>query len=207
MEPWEVMICESQERMVAVVAPADARRRGGAVRPLGAASRGDRRGHGHGVAARVLGGRGRGRDSGAAAHRRVPALPRRAGPRVRSPAHSASSPRPRTRARWSSCSARANIRSRALDLPAATTISSARGPCAGRGSTRRCCGCVRAIAGSPSRSTDRGGWRGSTRGPGGALAVLEAARNVACAGGEPLGLTDCLNFGNPEKARDRLGAV
>jgi phosphoribosylformylglycinamidine synthase II len=33
----------------------------------------------------------------------------------------------------------------------------------------------------------------------GALAVLGAARNVACAGGEPLGLTDCLNFGNPEK--------
>ncbi len=33
----------------------------------------------------------------------------------------------------------------------------------------------------------------------GAHAVLEAARNVACAGGEPLGLTDCLNFGNPEK--------
>ena len=29
--------------------------------------------------------------------------------------------------------------------------------------------------------------------------MLEAARNVACAGGEPLGLTDCLNFGNPEK--------
>ncbi len=33
----------------------------------------------------------------------------------------------------------------------------------------------------------------------GALAVLDAARNVACAGGEPLALTDCLNFGNPEK--------
>jgi phosphoribosylformylglycinamidine synthase II len=33
----------------------------------------------------------------------------------------------------------------------------------------------------------------------GANAVLEAARNVACAGGEPLALTDCLNFGNPEK--------
>ncbi|HVV58936.1 MAG TPA: phosphoribosylformylglycinamidine synthase subunit PurL [Gaiellaceae bacterium] len=30
-------------------------------------------------------------------------------------------------------------------------------------------------------------------------AVLEAALNVACAGGEPIGLTDCLNFGNPEK--------
>ena len=29
---------------------------------------------------------------------------------------------------------------------------------------------------------------------------IEAARNVACVGGEPIGLTDCLNFGNPEKA-------
>ncbi len=34
---------------------------------------------------------------------------------------------------------------------------------------------------------------------GGALAVLEAGRNVACVGGEPIGFTDCLNFGNPEK--------
>jgi phosphoribosylformylglycinamidine synthase II len=35
---------------------------------------------------------------------------------------------------------------------------------------------------------------------GGALAVLESARNVACAGGSPLAITNCLNFGNPEKA-------
>jgi len=34
---------------------------------------------------------------------------------------------------------------------------------------------------------------------GGAIAVAEAARNVACAGAEPLAVTDCLNFGNPEK--------
>jgi phosphoribosylformylglycinamidine synthase II len=34
---------------------------------------------------------------------------------------------------------------------------------------------------------------------GGAQAVLEAARNVACSGGEPLAITNCLNFGNPEK--------
>jgi phosphoribosylformylglycinamidine synthase len=33
----------------------------------------------------------------------------------------------------------------------------------------------------------------------GVQATLGAARNVACAGGEPIGLTDCLNFGNPEK--------
>jgi phosphoribosylformylglycinamidine synthase len=31
------------------------------------------------------------------------------------------------------------------------------------------------------------------------LAVAEAARNVACCGGEPIGATNCLNFGNPER--------
>ena len=31
------------------------------------------------------------------------------------------------------------------------------------------------------------------------LALAEVTRNVSCVGGEPLGLTDCLNFGNPEK--------
>jgi phosphoribosylformylglycinamidine synthase len=30
-------------------------------------------------------------------------------------------------------------------------------------------------------------------------AVLECARNLACVGAEPLGLTNCLNFANPEK--------
>jgi phosphoribosylformylglycinamidine synthase II len=34
---------------------------------------------------------------------------------------------------------------------------------------------------------------------GGARVVFEAARNVACAGGRPLALTDCLNFGSPER--------
>ena len=31
------------------------------------------------------------------------------------------------------------------------------------------------------------------------LAVAESARNVACAGGLPVGATNCLNFGNPER--------
>ncbi len=34
---------------------------------------------------------------------------------------------------------------------------------------------------------------------GGKLAVCEAARNLACCGARPLALTNCLNFGNPEK--------
>jgi phosphoribosylformylglycinamidine synthase len=34
---------------------------------------------------------------------------------------------------------------------------------------------------------------------GAAQAVAEAARNLACVGAEPIAVTDCLNFGNPEK--------
>ena len=34
---------------------------------------------------------------------------------------------------------------------------------------------------------------------GGAIAVAEACRNLACVGAEPLAITDCLNFGNPER--------
>jgi phosphoribosylformylglycinamidine synthase II len=48
-----------------------------------------------------------------------------------------------------------------------------------------------ALQGPAPRETD--GFRA------GVQATLGAARNVACAGGEPIGLTDCLNFGNPEK--------
>ncbi len=32
---------------------------------------------------------------------------------------------------------------------------------------------------------------------GGMIAVAEAARNIVCSGGQPLGVTNCLNFGNP----------
>jgi len=34
---------------------------------------------------------------------------------------------------------------------------------------------------------------------GGRIAVAEAARNVACTGGRPMAITNCLNFGNPRK--------
>ena len=34
---------------------------------------------------------------------------------------------------------------------------------------------------------------------GAVMAVAEAARNVTCAGAKPMAITDCLNFGNPEK--------
>jgi phosphoribosylformylglycinamidine synthase len=34
---------------------------------------------------------------------------------------------------------------------------------------------------------------------GAAMAVAEACRNLVCVGAEPIGLTDCLNFGSPER--------
>ncbi len=34
---------------------------------------------------------------------------------------------------------------------------------------------------------------------GAAIAVAEAARNIVCTGAAPVAITDCLNFGNPEK--------
>ena len=34
---------------------------------------------------------------------------------------------------------------------------------------------------------------------GGAIAVAEASRNIVASGGKPLAITDCLDFGNPEK--------
>jgi len=36
---------------------------------------------------------------------------------------------------------------------------------------------------------------------GAAIAVAESARNLACSGAKPLAITDCLNFGDPEKPK------
>ena len=47
MEPFEIMISESQERMLAVVEPGAARRAARGVRALGGARHADRRGHRH----------------------------------------------------------------------------------------------------------------------------------------------------------------
>jgi phosphoribosylformylglycinamidine (FGAM) synthase-like enzyme len=34
---------------------------------------------------------------------------------------------------------------------------------------------------------------------GAAMAIAEVCRNLVCSGAEPIGITDCLNFGNPER--------
>ncbi len=70
------------------------------------------------------------------------------------------------------------------------------GPGDGDGAILRIRGTSRALA----LSTDANG-RMCYLDPfvGGALAVAEACRNVVCAGARPIALTDCLNFGDPER--------
>ena len=177
------------------------------MRPLGAAPRGDRRGDRHRRAARALGGRGRRRDPGPLPHRRVPALRGRArAARGRARARRRPGARRRRRRRCSSCSARrtcaaAPSSTRRYDQLVGSRTVRRPGP-----RRRRAAPAPVAIAASPSRSTARAAIGSLDPFTGGALAVLEAARNVACAGGEPLGFTDCLNFGNPEKPEIALGA-
>lgn len=48
-------------------------------------------------------------------------------------------------------------------------------------------------------SDGNGRWCASDPRRGAALSVMEAAANLACVGAEPLAVTDCLNFGSPER--------
>ena len=81
-----------------------------------------------------------------------------------------------------------------------TTRSSARAPCAGPSRpTPRSCSCPSPGARSRSRSTATAAASPATLRRRFVEAVLECAANLACTGAEPLGLTNCLNFGNPEK--------
>ena len=198
MEPWEVMISESQERMVAVVAPerlADVQEvceRWELHHAVVGEVTETRR------ATRLLGRRDRRRNPCPPPDRRVPALLRsRREPRPATEvAIIGDAARPPTRC--SSCSRSDALRSRAFVYRRYDQLVQSR--------TVRRPGLDAAVL------RLRPSYRGlavSLDGPGrigaldpfiaGALAVLEAARNVACVGGEPLGITDCLNFGNPEK--------
>jgi phosphoribosylformylglycinamidine synthase subunit PurL len=152
MEPWEIMISESQERMVAVLRPAVPRPRTGRLRPLGARPRSDRRGHRHGDAPRVPRGRVRRRDPRAPADRRGP---RYASRRSRARSDVLASAARRRRLPPTPCSSCSPRRTCAAAPPstAATTSSSARARCAARGSTPPSCASARPSAAWPSRST------------------------------------------------------
>ncbi|HET7046100.1 MAG TPA: phosphoribosylformylglycinamidine synthase subunit PurL [Gaiellaceae bacterium] len=186
MEPWEVMVSESQERMVAVVRPAlVAEVEAVCARwELQAATIGEvtesglLRAHWLGevvgeIEARFL--------TEECPRYRVEASPRL--PRRRSrPRPSPGDPNGRSRAwvyrQYDQLVGSRTHRRPGLDAAVLRLRPSLRGLAV-------------SLDGPPLGESDP--WRA------GALAVLDAARNVACAGGEPLGLTDCLNLGNPEK--------
>jgi phosphoribosylformylglycinamidine synthase len=197
LEPWEIMISESQERMVAVVRPGFLE----AVEevcarwelhctPIGAVTDSGELRAFHGdellaeVPARFL--------TDEAPRYRVEPVPRAPRPDPSAPAHPPQSqallellaaPNVRSRAwvyeRYDHLVGSRTIRRPGLDAAVLRLRPALRGLAVSLD------GCGRLASLDPRT--------------GGALAVLEAARNVACAGGEPLGLTDCLNFGNPEK--------
>ncbi len=188
MEPWEVMISESQERMVAVVRPelvADVTEvcerwelhaaAIGEVTDTGrlrALWQGEPVGD---VEARLL--------TDECPRYRIEPEPR--------PRHARPRPRPKPELGDPNLRSRASIYRQYDHLVGSRTVRRPGLDAAVirlRPSLR---GLAVSLDGPPVGERDP--WRAGT------LAVLDAARNVACAGGEPLALTDCLNFGNPEK--------
>jgi len=180
LEPWEIMISESQERMVAVVAPD----RVAGVRAvcerweLPCSVIGEVTGDGElrtrfagelvgSIPARLL--------TDETPRYELEQRPRTAAGRRRHPANDESPA-------WIFEQFDQLVGSRTVRRPgldaAVLSLDGARG-------------IALSLAGPPPGEDDpfAAGWS----------AVMGAALNVACAGGEPLALTDCLNFGSPER--------
>ena len=198
MEPWEIMISESQERMVAIVAPERLAEVEAVIdrwelhrAVIGEVTEtGELRALWHDDVAGTIPARFLTEDCPRYAVEREPREPQRRGPaaaRCRRPLPCCSS-----------CSARTRS-ARGRSSRAATTSSSSRAPCAGRVSTQPCCACDRRTAASRSRSTARGASARSTRSRAALPRFSKQRATSPAPGGEPLGFTDCLNFGNPEK--------
>jgi phosphoribosylformylglycinamidine synthase subunit PurL len=201
MEPFEVMISESQERMLAVVEPGDVEAVLAACGrwQTGAAVVGAVTGSGR---IRVL------RDDEAVADLPVSALvdgcplyelePRRPpgwiyGNRTRIAVEASASellqallasPNVASK-RWAFEQYDSIVGSRTVRRPEAADAAVLQIPEAGNAIAVSIDGNGRRVACDPRHGTIE--------------AVLECVQNLACVGAEPLGLTNCLNFGNPEK--------
>ena len=205
MEPFEIMVSESQERMLCVVEPRARRRGARGLRAVGDAARPRSArsptpgGCGSSTAARSVGDM-----PVVGAGRRLPAVR----PRARAAPTRAAVRRRRRRSltRRESAGetllallALAQHRLAPRRSSSSTTRSCSRAPCAAPSRpTPRCWRCPTGEA--IAVSIDGNGRRVACDPRAGAVeAVLECAANLACVGAEPLGLTNCLNFGNPEK--------
>ena len=181
-----------------------ARGRARRVRALGGARHADRRGHRHAPAAGVRRRRAGGRHAGRGARGRLPALrPRAGGARGADLPGPAGAPRggPARRRTLLALLGSAEHGLQALRLRAVRPDRGlAHGAPAAGGGRRGADAPVDGGSGAIAVSIDGNGRRVACDPYTGAVeAVLECARNLACVGAEPLGLTNCLNFGNPEK--------
>ena len=85
-------------------------------------------------------------------------------------------------------------------------VALAHGPHGPRPPTPPCCTFPRRMRRSRSRSTATGAGSPAIPTRARSKRCSSAPQNLACVGAEPLGLTNCLNFGNPEKPHSRLAA-
>ena len=147
--------------------------------------------------------RGR-RDPGPAAGRRLPDLRPRCARERRGrarPARGSTQPRAEGRSRRrpaTCCSTRPTSRASAGST-SSTTRPCRPPPCSAPAATRACSRCRAPSFGLAVTVDCNNRLVALDPYEGGKAAVAEAARNIACTGARPLGITDCLNFGNPEK--------
>ena len=227
LEPFEVMISESQERMVAIVEPG----RWEAVRAVcerwdlpvaiigrvtaepdivvltgpGADGRARRRRPARRTGPRSSRGSRPPRwRPGAIVFQREsrPPARRRAAPAPGAPVEPvdtlpAPRPGPRRRAPGAARLAQPLVAPRACSSSTTTTSRRTRSPGPGRGAAvLRIKGTTKALVASTDANAPVGAldpWLGA------AMSVAEAARNVAITGARPLGVTNCLNFGDPTR--------
>ena len=202
MEAWEVLVSESQERMLALVDPARladvlevCRRWGILANVLGEMTPGTR----------AAGCCGCGSGARWWPRCRRPAWPTtgrctpgRSSRRRRRPP----GPRSRwTRTRPRPCSPWPPTRPAppSAGCGSSTTASWATGPWPGPAATRPCSGSPGPAAAVALATDGNGRYAALDPAAGAALAVAEAARNVACTGAQPIAVTNCLNFASPER--------
>ena len=210
MEPFEIMVSESQERMLCVVEPAGSTRcwrscRSGrwAGTVIGEVTADGR--------IRIFDGEELVGDMPVPARRRLPALRPRAGRAGgvdlrQTPRGWPRTPATMPRRACSPCSPRPR-RLQALGLRAVRLDRRLAHGAAHRSGRRGGAPAVPETGTAIAVSIDGNGRRVACDPYAGTVeAVLECAQNLACVGAEPLGLTNCLNFGNPEKPHSRLAA-
>ena len=204
MTPYEILLSESQERMLIIAKHGQGRGRARDFRKMGCAVRRDRSRHGRRHDARAQQRRGRRGNSGEATGRRSAALFARSKgasqPHIgrdlgkhsirRSPSHLRS-------CCDNCCAIPPSLRRIGFIASTITWFAPARS--LGPVRTPRSFSCAKRTRFWPQRRIAIRSIAGSIRARAARIAVAEAARNLTCSGARPLAVTDNLNFGNPYK--------